>query len=134
MNKLKVIIETAPNNYSAYLKDIDGIVCTGDTIEEIEKNMQEAIDLSLEVSKEIGEPIPEPLREEYELEFTMDAKTLLNHYDGILGKPALEKITGINQKQLWHYASGKGRPRPAQREKINRGLHKLGQELLLLHI
>ncbi len=134
MEKVTVIIERAEHNYSAYLKGIDGIVTTSDTVERIRSNIREAIDLYIEVAREDGSFIPEPLRGDFELEFEMDASTILNYYDGIFGKPALEKITGINQKQLWHYAMGKRSPRPATREKINRGLHNLGQELLMLHI
>ena len=37
---------------------------------------------------------------------------------------ALEKLTGINQKQLHHYATGLRKPREAQRKKIETALHK----------
>ena len=51
-------------------------------------------------------------------------------YDGILTRAALAKVTGINQRQLGHYAQGIRTPRPQQREKIIQGFHKLGQEFL----
>lgn len=131
---LKVIIESGENNYSAYIEGVGGIGVVGDTVEEIERNMREAVDFYIETAKEDGSRIPEQLQGEFDFDFVMDPGTLLNYFDGILGKPALEKITGINQKQLWHYASGKRKPRPAQREKINNGLHRLGEELLMLSI
>ncbi len=131
---LKVIIESGENNYSAYIEGVGGIGVVGDTIEEIEKNIREAVDFYIETAREDGSRIPEELQGDFDFDFVMDTETLLNYFDGILGKPALEKITGINQKQLWHYASGKRKPRPAQRAKINGGLHRLGQELLMLHI
>ncbi len=131
---LKVIIESGENNYSAYIDGVSGIGVVGDTIEEIDKNIREAVDFYIDTAREDGSRIPEQLQGDFDFDFVMDAETLLNYFDGILGKPALEKITGINQKQLWHYASGMRKPRPAQREKINNGLHRLGQELLLLHI
>ncbi len=40
-------------------------------------------------------------------------------------KPALEKLTGINQKQLWHYEMGKSKPRRERMEKIQKALHRL---------
>ena len=47
-------------------------------------------------------------------------------YCGIFTKSGLEKLTGINQKQLWHYANGKSLPRRAQVQKIVEALHRLG--------
>lgn len=69
-------------------------------------------------------------KDDYQLLFKMDVKSVLDFYAGIFTKAGLEKITGINQKQLWHYASGDRKPRPEQALKLERALHKLGQELL----
>ena len=55
-------------------------------------------------------------------------------YCKIFTKSALEWLTGINQKQLWHYANGKSTPRPAQVKKIETALHRLGEELLSLEL
>lgn len=55
-----MVIEKGDNNYSAYLPDLPGCVTTGDTVEELKRNMQEAIELHLEGLKEDGLPIPEP--------------------------------------------------------------------------
>jgi len=43
-------------------------------------------------------------------------------------------MTGINQKQLHHYASGLKKPRQEQRKKIETALHKLGEELLAIEL
>ncbi len=134
MKTLKVIIESGENNYSAYIDGVSGIGVVGDTLEEIKNNMKEAVDFYIDVAKEDGLEIPEQLQGEHEFEFVMDVQTLLNYYDGILGKPALEKLTGINQKQLWHYAMGKRKPKPAQREKIQRAFHRLGEEFMMIRL
>ena len=42
----------------------------------------------------------------------------------------LERLTGINQKQLWHYASRGRKPCKEQIHRIESALHKLGEELL----
>ena len=62
----------------------------------------------------------------------MDMKSFLEFYSGIFSKPGLERISGINQKQLWHYASGKSKPRPEQVMKLESALHKLGAELVAI--
>ena len=44
----------------AYVPDLPGCVTTGKTLEEIERNIREAVELHLEGMLEDGEPIPEP--------------------------------------------------------------------------
>lgn len=131
---LTVIIEKADNNYSAYIDGIDGIVTTGNSIDEIKKNMVEAIELYVETCKELDLECPEELEGDYQLNFKMDVKSLLEFYSGIFTKAGLERITGINQKQLWHYASGNRNPRPEQKIKIETALHKLGEDLLSINL
>jgi hypothetical protein len=46
----------------------------------------------------------------------------------------LERIAGINQKQIQHYSTGHRKPRLAQRRKIEAALHKLGQELIAVEL
>ncbi len=134
MQKLKVIIERAETNYSAYIEGLDGIAVSGRSIVEIKEKMKEAVDVYVEACLDFGYEVPEELASDYEMSFEMDTQTLLVYYAGIFGKPALEKITGINAKQLWHYAMGKTKPREAQKEKIRKGLHDLGEELLMINI
>ena len=74
------------------------------------------------------------LEGDIEIEWTYDIPSLLQYYSGIFSKPALEKLTGINQKQFFHYASGMVKPRPAQRKKISEALHKLGAELMTVKL
>lgn len=60
MNKYAVVIEEGATNFSAYVPDLPGCITTGRSIEEIERNIREAIELHLEGLREDGEPIPEP--------------------------------------------------------------------------
>ena len=71
---------------------------------------------------------------EYEFIFKYDIESFLSHYSKIFSMSALEGLTGINQKQLHHYKSGKQKPRQAQVEKIESALHKLGSELQAVHL
>lgn len=59
--KYAVVIERAEGNYSAYVPDLPGCVAVGDTIEETEKAIHEAIRFHLEGMREDGDPIPEPV-------------------------------------------------------------------------
>lgn len=132
--KLTGIIECSENNYCAYVKELDGVAATGATITEIKERLTEAIEDLIETCEEGGYEIPEVLKDGYTIEFKMDVKSLLSVYYGIFTKSALERLTGINQKQLWHYANGLSKPRKAQKEKIESALHRLGSELLAIHL
>ncbi|HEX9181853.1 MAG TPA: type II toxin-antitoxin system HicB family antitoxin [Burkholderiales bacterium] len=55
-----VVIEKAEGNYGAYVPDLPGCVATGDTIEEVERQIQEAIEFHIEGLRADGLPIPEP--------------------------------------------------------------------------
>ena len=57
MKKFAVVIERGENNLSAYVPDLPGCITTGHTVEEIEHNMREAIELHLEGMIEDGEII-----------------------------------------------------------------------------
>lgn len=55
-----VVIEQAHGNYSAYVPDLPGCVATGATIEEVERNIQEAVVFHLDGLREDGLPVPAP--------------------------------------------------------------------------
>jgi predicted RNase H-like HicB family nuclease len=55
-----VVIEQAEGNYSAYVPDLPGCVATGDSTDQVEQLIREAIQLHLEGLREDGLPLPEP--------------------------------------------------------------------------
>lgn len=109
-------------------------MATGKTVDEIKAGIINSINVLIEDCREFGGVVPAELKEDYELTFKMDVKSMLQFYAGIFTKAGLERITGINQKQLWHYASGTRNPRPEQVLKIETALHKLGEELLAINL
>jgi predicted RNase H-like HicB family nuclease len=60
MKKYLVIVEETGTGYSAYSPDLEGCVATGRSREEVEREMQEAIEFHLEGMAQNGEPPPEP--------------------------------------------------------------------------
>lgn len=58
MHRFLMVVEEAGANFSAYSPDLPGCVATGDTREQTEKNMREAIQLHIEGLQEDGLPIP----------------------------------------------------------------------------
>ncbi len=55
-----IVIEKAEGNFSAYAPDLPGCVATGATIEDVEKEMREAISFHLAGMREDGVIIPAP--------------------------------------------------------------------------
>ncbi|MEG0498529.1 MAG: antitoxin HicB, partial [Alistipes sp.] len=78
MKTLKVIVEHAGNNLSAYIDGVP-VFTVGDSLEEIKANINEAIEFYLEDN-------PKPvvaLTGKYELIFQFDPQSLLNYYSRI---------------------------------------------------
>lgn len=55
-----IVIEKGERNFSAYVPDLPGCIATGKTLDEVKKNMSEAIELHLQGLEEDGLPVPEP--------------------------------------------------------------------------
>ena len=51
-------IEKAVNNDGAWAPDLPGCVAVGDTVEEVQQLMQDAIEMHLAGMREDGDPIP----------------------------------------------------------------------------
>jgi len=134
MEKVLVKISYTGNNYCAHAPILPGCVSTGSTLEEMKKNIKEAIEFHVQSSLEDNDPIPDVFKGEYELEFKLSTEALLNAYSSVFTKAALSRITGINERQLWHYAAGVRHPRPAQSQRIMHGLRALGRELISVEL
>ncbi|HLA33743.1 MAG TPA: type II toxin-antitoxin system HicB family antitoxin [Rhodocyclaceae bacterium] len=55
-----IVVEKTENNYSAYVPDLPGCVATGQTVEETENEIREAIAFHIEGLREDGLPVPRP--------------------------------------------------------------------------
>lgn len=121
---MEVIVKIGVSNdfLGAYAENLTGVTAGGQTIAEVKKGIMECIN----IQKELGniEDLP------YELIYQYDTQSFLKYYGKIFTMPALERLTGINQKQLHHYIMGKSIPRENTKQKIQTALHNLGQELI----
>lgn len=133
MKTVEVIVEHAGNNLSAYIEGTP-VITVGNDVKEIEKNMKEAVELYLDSCNEMNIAPVEILQGEFTLKFKIDAATFINYYSSIFTKAALSRITGINERQLWHYAAGVHKPRKQQLEKIQKGINALTEELAAINL
>ena len=60
MKKYLIIVETTDTGYSAFSPDVPGCGSTGETKEEVERNIREAIEFHLEGLRQEGYEIPQP--------------------------------------------------------------------------
>jgi len=131
MKTIKIIIEKNDDGFWAYSENEKRIVGGGETIQECKQDVLDCIETLKELD---GENKFKYKDSEYELVYKFDTESLLNYYKGILSNPAIEKLTGINQKLIHQYSTGLKKPREAQRKKIEKGLHELGKELLAIEL
>ena len=59
MARILVIIEKGENSYGAYSPDVPGCVAVGDTREEVEQLMKEALQEHLQMMREENLPLPQ---------------------------------------------------------------------------
>ena len=130
MGVLIIKIGASSDHFGAFAENCPGVYGAGDTVFEAKENVLEGLNLYLEQNKN---NLPEILRGDYELEYKFDVPSFLNYYSGIFTKTALEKITGINQKQLFYYLSGHRNPSGKTIKKIENSIRKFSNELNQIH-
>jgi predicted RNase H-like HicB family nuclease len=58
--KYTVIYEQGPTSWGAYVPDLPGVITVGDSRDEVERLIHEAIELHLEGLRDEGLPVPPP--------------------------------------------------------------------------
>jgi len=58
--KYAVVIEKGENSLDAYVPDLPGCIAVGESLEEVERLIREAIEFHIEGLREDGLPVPEP--------------------------------------------------------------------------
>jgi predicted RNase H-like HicB family nuclease len=58
--RFAIVIEKSEANYSAYVPDLPGCVATGGTVEDVEREIRDAIRFHIEGLREDGLPVPPP--------------------------------------------------------------------------
>ena len=134
MEKIRVDVAWCNKNFGASLgENVPGaVVVTAKTFAELQKEVKESLDFHLEGMAQDGDEIPSWLTDgDYVFEYNfMDVASLLRAYEPFVSLAAISRTSGINQHLLSHYANGMKKPRPQQRERIVKGIHAIGKELL----
>lgn len=131
MKTIIIIIEKNDDGFWAYAENERGITGGGETVLACKQDVLDCIETMKEFD---AANRPKFLNDPYNLLYRFDVESLFAYYKGIFTNSALERLTGINQKQLQHYASGHRKPRLQQIKKIQSALHQLGNELLAIEL
>jgi predicted RNase H-like HicB family nuclease len=115
--KIRVIIEKTGSGFSAYAADYP-VCTTGDTMNELIDNVNEALALFFEPEK----------YDQSCLSLELDFKQFFQYYKVINSKALAEKI-GMNPTLLSQYIRGHKKPSGKQSRKILYGINRIGQEL-----
>ena len=128
MKKVNVIVERGSDNkYSAFMDNYEfefGLAGFGDNPKAAIEDFYMAYEQEKAMCANEGKECPELI-----FEICYDVCSFLNYYENILSKSGLEKVTGINQKQLWHYSSGKRQPKSETAKKIQERIHQFADDL-----
>lgn len=128
MNKLIVNICASADSFGGFSENCEGIYAAGNSVREVKEDVLETIKILKEEWPK--SEWPQALKEDWPIEWHYDVQSLLKYYEGVITNAALERLTGINKKQLWNYSHGVSKPRKEAKAKIENALHSLGQELL----
>lgn len=128
MRKVKAIIErSSVGEFSIYMGAYDlpyMITGTGATVAEARKEFEGGYSDVREMFITDGIPFVE-----VEFEFVYDMASFLQYYAYAFSLAGLERITGVNQKQLGHYISGYRKPSKKTIEKIELRIKEFSKEL-----
>ena len=123
MEKIKVNISWSGDNYCAGIEYEGMVVVTNKSLEKLYNEASEAFNFHLK-------GLDNKNADNFEFEYIYEVSALIHRLEGIVSLAAISRATGINERQIWHYASGLHNPRPAQREKIIEGIHSIGEQLI----
>ena len=128
MEKIIMVIEKSKDLYCAYSDNCDGIYAAGDSIDAVKADAYQAIE---GIKRNLPEERwPEQIKGDFEIVWKFDVPSFLEYYGGIMSLAGMEKMTGINQKQLSNYLNRRAVPRQKQADRIITGMHKFARELL----
>lgn len=128
MEKIIMMIGASKDMLGAYSENCDGIYAAGDTIEDVQADTYRAID---GIKRNLPEDRwPEQIKGEFEIEWKFDVPSFLEYFGSIMSLSGMERLTGINQKQLSNYLNHRAVPRKKQADRIITGMHRFARELL----
>lgn len=135
-NILKIHVSWNEKNFCCGWSDPQAgtVVATAKTLPELKRDFEQSLKWHIEGCIADGDALPDHLvNGNYELKYELDISALLRDAETYTTLSAISQASGINQKQLSHYANGIKHPRLKQRAKIISGLHEIASHLMAIY-
>lgn len=133
---IKILVEWTGDNFCCGLSDdvLGTLVAVHRTLQGLKDIFSESLRLHIQGCLMDGDTLPAYLvNGDYTLLYELDTAALLRDAENYTTLTAISKASGINVKQLSHYANGLKKARKPQRERIIRGLHEIGRHILAIN-
>ena len=127
MKAIAIIERGNDGTYSVFIESDNvpfGAIGDGKTVAEAIADFNNSIDEMRAYYAEEGKEFPD-----LEFEFKYDTASFLQQYAYAFTLAGLERITGVNQRQLSHYITGVRKPSVKTTQKIENRLHEFGAEI-----
>ncbi|MEK7718630.1 MAG: type II toxin-antitoxin system HicB family antitoxin [Bacteroidota bacterium] len=111
MRKIEAIIERSTEGTCTIYCKNDMFSGVGKSPEEAKADMLLQMNFFKETAIEKSFSYPAFLDGEFEVVYKFDTESLLQYYAGVITPAALERLSGIHQKQLWNYLHDCSKPR-----------------------
>jgi len=132
-NIVYIIIEKSEDGYWVTVEDLPGCYSFGKNISEVLSNTREAISEHISGLCEKSEQYSQKFLKEYDFRIRYDLQSLFDRYR-IINITAFAEEAGINASLLRQYAKGLAFASEKQRQKIEKALHQIGEELTRVNL
>jgi Uncharacterized conserved protein len=133
MKTIALIEKGKDGTYGIYTPDINStIIGSGDTVAEAKADFENSVQEIFAAYREHGDELPKELQG-ISFEYKHDLASLFNYYSWI-NVTQFAKIAGINAGLMRRHKAGDTYISKAQTQKIERALHKLGEELAAVRL
>jgi predicted RNase H-like HicB family nuclease len=132
MKAIAIIERGNDGTYGVYIESEVlpfGVVGDGKTVAEAIDDFNNSVNEMREYYAEVGKEFPEEL----EFEFRYDMPSFLQYYAYAFTLAGLERISGVNQRQLSHYINGVRKPSEKTVRKIEERIHTFGKEIAAIN-
>lgn len=133
MQKINVNVRPNKDGWWAEISSLPGCYSFGESLDELKKNIKEAIDLHIEGLLDTDESVnDEIIRGEFELELKINIQDLFEYYP--LTVKGISERAGMNRSLLNQYVKGEKSMSEKQALRIIGTIHQLGNELIQLQL
>jgi predicted RNase H-like HicB family nuclease len=128
MKTIALIEKGADGKFGIFTPDIEStIIGGGDTVAEAKADFENSVKEIIDAHSQNGEPLPLELQN-IEFEYKFDISSLFDYYKWI-NVSQLAKTAGLSSTLMRQHKAGLCYISESQTKKIERTLHKMGQEL-----